>query len=100
VHRQQVEALGHALHCSRATTALRAVAKLKPVAGTVAGPVTLWERSIGGGDSHNADAQDNRDDRHDDTHGEALAQPEVLHQAHERDNEQLGYLRQHRAENR
>jgi len=42
--------------------------------------------------AHDGNADDDGDDRRDDGAGEGLAQPEVLHQAHERDDEQLSYL--------
>ena len=43
--------------------------------------------------AHDGDADDDGHDRRDDGAREGLAQPEVLHQAHERDDEQLSYLR-------
>ncbi len=50
-------------------------------------------RVYGSGHAHDGDADDDSHDRRDDGPGEGLAQPKVLHQAHERDDEQLSYLR-------
>ena len=54
---------------------------------------TVLGQRTGSGHAHDGHADDDGDDRRDDGSREGLAQPKVLHQANERDYEQLCYLR-------